>query len=273
MRPVSLRAARRHVQRRAPSPWHRVRLRSRWTALALLAVIAAAGTPWWPSLAQAVRVALQQEAGLVLVELELHGAAQVDLRTVQDALDLAPGMPLLDLDVHAARERLERLGWVERATVRRQLPDRLVVELREHRPLAVWFGPDGPALVAASGLPVPTERLADYVHLPRLIGADAPAAAPRLMQALAGAPDLMARIERMERLPIERWRLRFRPGVVVELPPGPVEPAISRLIALQREGDLLGRAVAVVDLRVPDRVVVTPWPRVRTSASLPGGAT
>ncbi len=273
MRPVSLRAARRHVHRSAPPRWGRWRLRSGWSAVLLLGAIAAAGTPWWPSLVQTVRVALQEEAGLVLVELELHGAAQLAVADVQDALDLEPGMPLLELDVHAARDRLQALGWVERATVRRRLPDRLVVEVREHRPLAVWLGPDGPALVAASGVAVPTERLVDHVHLPRLVGAAAPAAAPRLMQALAASPDLVARLERMERLPSERWRLRFRPGVRIELPPGPVEPAVARLIALQDEADILGRAVGVVDLRVADRVVVTPWPLVQRPRSAAGGAT
>lgn len=273
MRPVNLRAARRHVERRPYAPWRRLRLPGPWKAAALVAVVLAAGTPWWPTLAHQLKLTLQREAGLVLVELELHGAAQLDVRAVQETLNLRPGMPLFELDVHEARARLETLGWVERASVRRQLPDRLVVEIKEHRPLGLWFGDDGPALVAASGLPVATDRLADHLHLPRLVGDDAPAEAPALIQALAAAPDLLARLERLERLPAERWRLRFQPGVTVELPPGDTAQAVARLIAVEREMDLFGRAVAVIDLRVADRVVVTPWPRVQPAAAATRGAT
>jgi cell division protein FtsQ len=192
---------------------------------------------------------------------------------VQTALDLEPGMPLLELDVHDARRRLEALGWVEQATVSRRLPDRLVVEVKEHRPLALWLGPEGPALVAASGLPVPAERLTEHRHLPRLIGRTAPAEAPAVFRALAADPELLDRLERLERLRGERWRLYLRPGVTVELPPGDTAPAIARLLEIQRDTGVLDRAVAVVDLRVPDRIVVIPWPRVRRAEAATGGAT
>ncbi|MFW5834477.1 MAG: cell division protein FtsQ/DivIB [Pseudomonadota bacterium] len=271
MRPVSLRAARRHVRRPAPSPWRALR-RSPWPILGLLAVIVAAGTPWWPSLVTEVRLALQREAGIVLSELELHGAAQLDAQAVQTALALEPGMPLLELDVHDARQRLEALGWVEQATVSRRLPDRLVVEVKEHRPLALWLGPEGPALVAASGLPVSTDRLADHRHLPRLIGPEAPAEAPAVFRALAADPELLQRLQRLERLGSERWRLYLRPGVIVELPPGDTARAVGRLLEVQRATGVLDRAVAVLDLRVDGRLVVTPWPRLRLSGAPTGGA-
>ncbi|MEO1092772.1 MAG: FtsQ-type POTRA domain-containing protein [Pseudomonadota bacterium] len=256
MRPVSLRAARRNLQREGR--WWRAR--RAWVRNALLVAVLAVSWPWWPAAIEQAQGALQTATGLVLTDVELHGAVELDITQVKDVLQLEPGMPLLDLDVHAARAKLEEHGWVERATVRRRLPDRLVIEIEEHRPLAVWLGPEGPTLVATSGIAVGTDRLADYRQLPRLLGEEAPAEAPAVLGALARHPELARRLMRAQRFGSGRWRLELMPGVRVELAAGPPAAAIARLAALQADHGVLGRAVAVVDLRLVDRIVVTPWP-------------
>ena len=269
MRPVSLRAARRAIERHPAPRRHR---RHPLVALAaLLGGATVAALLWWPSMVGTALGALQREAGAVLVELELHGAVRLDVATVQEVLDLEPGVPLLTVDLDDARARLEALGWVEQATVRRELPGKLLVEVKEHRPLAVWLGPEGPALVTASGRAVSAEDLADHLELPRLVGDAAPALAPPLLRRLARHPTLLARLERLEHLPSDRWRLTFAPGVVVELAPGDVEPQLRRLAELATGQGLLDRAVAVVDLRAADRLVVTPWPVVRNARAAGGG--
>ncbi|MFP4126060.1 MAG: cell division protein FtsQ/DivIB [Alphaproteobacteria bacterium] len=83
---------------------------------------------------------------------------------------------------------------------------------------------------------------------------------------LAEQPRLFDRLERLEQVAGHRWRLWLEPGVRVELPPGDVAPALARLARHQTEHALLDRAVAVVDLRVADRLVVTPAPLVREAA-------
>ena len=46
-------------------------------------------------------------------------------------------------DLEAARAAFEALPWVRKATVRRQWPNRLLVTLEEHQPLARWNDEDG----------------------------------------------------------------------------------------------------------------------------------
>jgi cell division protein FtsQ len=53
-----------------------------------------------------------------------------------------------------------------------------------------------------------------------------------------------------------RWNLRLINGIDVELPESGVETALQRLVALDRDKKLLSRDVAVIDLRIPDRVTV-----------------
>jgi cell division protein FtsQ len=256
-----LRAARRSVRRdhdrRGP-------LRAVLPGAALVAGwIALAAHPWWDEAARAASAAVQRELGLVFAELEVHGAARVDTATVRDALALPPGTPILTADLARARTRVEALGWVDAATIRRELPNRLVVTLDEHEPRALWLGAGGPALVASGGEKLPVPAGGADRGLPRLVGAGEPPAVEPMLRRLAAEPVLFERLRRLERVGGHRWRLWLEPGVRVELPPGEVAAALARLARRQAEHGLLDRAVAAVDLRVADRLVVTPAPLLR----------
>lgn len=52
---------------------------------------------------------------------------------------------LLAIDLERARDAFEAVPWVRQATLRRVWPDRLAVQLVEHRPVALWLGDDGNA--------------------------------------------------------------------------------------------------------------------------------
>ena len=265
MRPVNLRAARRSLRRERP---RRGALRAVLAGAALvLAWAALVAHPWWDEAARAAGGGLQRAFGLALTELEIHGAARVEPATVRAALDLAPGTPMLSVDLESARARVAALGWVEEASVRRELPSRLVVTLVEHEPRALWLGAGGPALVAAGGATLAVPADAEVARgLPRLVGAGEPPALAAVLRRLAATPGLLDRLERLERVGGRRWRLWLEPGVRVELPPDAVAPALARLSRAQAGYGLLDRAVAVVDLRVDDRLVVTPAPVVREAA-------
>ncbi len=63
-----------------------------------------------------------------------------------------------------------------------------------------------------------------------------------------------------------RWRLWLAPGVRVELPAGDTAAGLARLAEHHATHGLLDRAVAAIDLRVADRLIVTPAPIVREVA-------
>jgi cell division protein FtsQ len=260
---VNLRAARRAIRRDVVRGRRRT-LRAVGAAAALVVVWAAlAAHPWWDDAVAHVAERTQRALGLVVAELEVHGTARVAPATVRAALEVDAGAPILALDLAAARARIEALGWVDRASVRRELPNRVVVTLDEHTPRALWLGEGGPALVAGGGemLAVPADAAA--AELPRLVGAGAPPAVEPILRALTTTPDLLARLERLERVAGRRWRLWLAPGVRVELPAGAPRRGLARLAAQQSAHRLLDRAVAAVDLRLDDRLVVTPAPLVR----------
>jgi cell division protein FtsQ len=83
---------------------------------------------------------------IIEVEGELHHhSSQLLQETISERLSGG----ILTADLKDLKQAAEDLAWVGRASVRRVWPDRLQVEVEEHRPIARW-NRDG--LVTAEGI-------------------------------------------------------------------------------------------------------------------------
>ena len=227
----------------------------------------------WPAAvgawAQARLYAASAAGGLVLRQVEIAGNAQTARATVLAALGVEIGMPILAIDLAAAQERLLSESWIARATIERRLPDALHVAIEERRPAALWQQDGRFALIDHSGTVITRNGLGRFRDLPQLVGPDAPLHAGPLLDALKGAPELRARLEAATRVGGRRWSLYFAGGLEVKLPEDDVAGAVERLARMQRQGALFARDLRVVDLRVPDRMVVRPAPRPALAAGRP----
>ena len=159
-----------------------------------------------------------------------------------------------------ARARLETLSWVQSATVSRRLPGTIVVSLVERHPFAVWQNQGKFMLIDRDGHPVPDQDVAAFGQLPLVVGLGAPAPAPALLDALAAYPVIKSHTVAAVRVGERRWNLHLTNGGDVLLPEGQVPAALQRLAELQTAHALLDRPLQVIDLRLPDRLVVRPAP-------------
>jgi cell division protein FtsQ len=111
--------------------------RSRWALAAwrgsrvLVPVVMAALA--WP----AVRERVRTHAYFALAEVTVERRGHLSEDTIRRHAALRPGMPIWDVDTAAIEARLEALPWVRAADVRRHLPDRVAIRVREYRPLAI----------------------------------------------------------------------------------------------------------------------------------------
>lgn len=92
---------------------------------------------------------------------------QVEQAEIREAVNTHVGAGFLGVDVDAIRNALEELPWVEQAEVRRVWPDKLVIQVTEHRPLARW-GSD--ALLNMRGEEFKPRNAADWERLAQLRG-------------------------------------------------------------------------------------------------------
>ena len=75
-------------------------------------------------------------------EVTVQGAVYTDADVLEGVIADLRGEPVLLVDTDAAEQRLEAVPWVERAHVATDFPHRVVIDIRERRPIAAFQGGD-----------------------------------------------------------------------------------------------------------------------------------
>lgn len=219
---------------------------------------------------------LLSRGGLVVRSVTVEGRERTEPTRLLAALETGRGEPIMTFDPHAARDRVEALPWVKSARIERRLPDAIHVVLIEREPLALWQrAPDGDFAVIDRGGATVEVDTRPFAGLPVIVGPDAPAAVPALMHLLSGEPALARRVRAATRVAGRRWTLRLddiETGVEIHLPETGAAAAWTRLADLNRQARLLDRDIKVVDMRLPDRLVVRPRPGAMPTQSDPSGS-
>jgi cell division protein FtsQ len=241
----------------------------RWVPLALGLMLGAGAAVWmWRSgtiaaagdktlaVAAAAVDRVSIALGLVVEEVWVTGRTEAEKAELLAALGVQRGTPILRFDPAAARERVEALGWVREASVRRSLPSEIHLHIVERRPLALWQHGGKMMLIGQDAKPITNRNLGRFSSLPLLVGEDAPRHAERLFDVLAAEPSLEKRVVSAIRVGGRRWNLKLDNEVEVRLPEHDPLAAWMRLGKLEREQGVLSRDVSVLDLRLPDRVVL-----------------
>lgn len=205
---------------------------------------------------RAVLVAGAAGIGFRVEEVLVVGRAETAHTDLLDTLALARGAPIFAFDADAARKRLEALPWVRRASVTRMLPATVVIRVDEREPLALWQHQGRFALIDREGHVILRQGLERFGDLPVVVGDDAPSHAAEILATLASEPELMKRVTAAVRVGGRRWNVRIDGTIDVRLPEDGVSAAWKRLAEYDRTQSLLNRDVRVLDLRLPDRLIV-----------------
>ncbi len=194
--------------------------------------------------------------GLRVDEVTVVGRNRTEAGDVLDALGVSRGEFIFDIDLEAARLRLERLEWVERATVSRHLPGTVHVQLVEREPFAVWQRGGHLSLVDRTGALITDDNLQAFAHLPLVVGHGAQRNAAALMAELMEKPSLASRLQAAVRVSDRRWNLKLQNGIEVRLPARGISDSLRKLARLDAKNGVLSRDIRAVDLRVPGRITI-----------------
>lgn len=196
------------------------------------------------------------DAGLDLQHIYIKGRDKTDRKDVLAAIGIHLGDSIFAASPEEARERLEALSTVRRASVERILPDTLYVTLRERMPVAVWQHKGKLQLVDIDGVPL-KEAAENYPDLLVMTGDGAPEHVQELFALLKDQPELATDVVAVVRVGDRRWNLKFANGVQVMLPDENEKNALEKLAGMQRSQGILDKAVNVIDLRLSERIFIT----------------
>ncbi len=197
-------------------------------------------------------------------EVAVRGAVHTDPAVVTEAAGIQAGQPLLLADVDGARAAIEALPWVAEASVTRDFPSGIVVEVVERVPTALVAAAGTPVLVDETGvvldLALATPTFPPYVAV--ISDEPAPAIGGTVPAALLAGIDLAGRLR--QNPPSSVLAVRLAPEVRLDLVGGG-QALFGDLSQLDDKVEAFRTMFArvdrtcldTIDLRVPTHPVLT----------------
>ena len=228
-----------------------------WTMMGTMGAISLATATFF-GVPQAAAVATAEQigkAGFRVEGIEVTGTRRMSAMTVYAvALDQrSRSMPLVD--VVGVRERLLKYGWVADAQVSRRLPDKLVINIVEREPAAVWQNHGVLTLIDKDGIMLDPVSAAAMPDLPLIIGEGANSQAPNYRALLDAAPALKPQVRAATWVGNRRWNLLFQTGETLALPEEDPARALVKFAELDGSRSLLGKGWVRFDMRNAERFV------------------
>ena len=276
-------SARRQLVSRLVGPRNRRRGSRAWLAKLLTrgvpaAAVVAMAVLAWPSL----RDVVARHPYFTVREVVVRGNRHLAPDAVRRLAGVAPGMGIWTVDPARVQRSLEGVAWIRTARVWRELPDRIVIRVREERPTAIIALRDAaPALhyVAPRGKIFARLEPSDPRDFPYLTGlkvsdlAGADAAGPRAVRRALSLLRLATRRGSVSEIHIDRERgltlLPVDPRIPIDVGWGDFPRRLTRLGAVLEKLERRQGEIMRVNLRFDDEVIV----QIRESASEAPGKT
>lgn len=198
------------------------------------------------------------QLGFRVDQITIAGRGRTPMEQLAAALGAPHGSPILAVDLQQVKDRIESLPSVKVAAVERRLPDQMHIAIVERQPIAIWQNNGQHVLVDKTGQMIPG-AIAGHEALPLVVGDGANTRADELLAMLASEPSLAPRVKAAIHVGNRRWNLMLddpQDGLEVRLPEEAAKDAWHRLADLERAQGLSARQVRMVDLRIPDRMVL-----------------
>ncbi|WP_152045931.1 cell division protein FtsQ/DivIB [Aureimonas psammosilenae] len=197
-----------------------------------------------------------QPLGFSIETVDVKGNSETSEIDVLQALWSTGAQSLPALDVGAARQTLEAMPWIEKASVSKTYPDRVSIDLVEKKPFALWQKDRELFIVNREGREIMPFLANRFQDLPFVVGPGANIDAPELIDGMAGVPELRARVKAYVRVGDRRWDLVLDNGVTIRLPEEGAVEAAADVVRMDKEMGLLSRDISAVDMRIADRMTI-----------------
>ena len=204
-----------------------------------------------------IREKFQNRPEFMVGLVSVVGASPELADAVRAKLQLKLPQSSFDMDLEAARGRVQELDAVARADLMVRSGGVLEVAITERVPALLWRTEAGIEMLDATGHRVASlAARSDRPDLPIVAGEGADSATPEALALLAAAAPIQDRVRGLVRVGDRRWDVVLDRNQRILLPENEPIAAIERLIALHQAGDLLGRDILAVDLRTDHRPVL-----------------
>ncbi len=202
----------------------------------------------------APRDVLARALGLDVDAVTISGQIRLNESELLALAGVNQRQSLAFLDVDQVRARLMAVPLIKNASVRKLFPNRLVIEVIEREPFALWQKNGDVSVIAADGAAIDQFRDARLAELPFVVGDGTNERAGEYLALLDAMGELRSQVRAGILVSQRRWSLKMASGVEVMLPEMNPQLAIAQLLRLEREAHILEKDVISLDFRAPGRI-------------------
>lgn len=199
-------------------------------------------------------------AGFTLDQIEVTGRKYTDTEKLRRIVRVDQGEPLFAIDLDQVHAGILQLPWVTAATIYRQWPNYLVINLTERTPIALWQHQGQLTVLDKTGHSIETPMLEEFSHLPILTGKDAPEHAMELIDMIKAEPVIAEQFDSAIRMGDRRWDIKLKNGLILKLPEEDAPFALARIASAEKEFLIFSKEILSLDARFSDRLIVKASP-------------
>lgn len=210
---------------------------------------------------------LGADAGLKLQHIKVRGRSHIEKDTLLTSLNLELDVPIFSINLHQVYSHVSQIGWVKNVVIERRLPSTIYVTIEERVPLALLQNDSTHQLIDVAGVIIDGADPRDFTHLKVVSGKSAATNAAHILEALRTEPELFSEVWAINFRSGRRWDVHMKNGLEIRLPETNPIQAWSRLAVIDREQAITSRDLAVIDLRMPQQLIIEPNIPVRGEGS------
>lgn len=211
-------------------------------------------------------LSLTANAGFKVKDILVTGRSQIPAEELLSRLSIKADDPIFGIRMEEAQKSLTDIPWVKDVIISRRLPDKIIIELKERVPVALWQYQKKISVIDQEGIVLTSAALDRYQQLPLVVGEDAPKYTPELMNLLSAEPAIADLLTSAVRVGGRRWDLHLKNNMSVKLPEQNVELALRHLVTAGEQKNIFDRQIISIDLRQPEKIVVEPVASVQETS-------
>lgn len=197
--------------------------------------------------------------GFTIDDIVVEGRDKTTAKEISSALKLDREQNILSIDVADIKEELEKLPWIETATVKRGFfPNILHITLKEKKVGSLWQIDGKFYPLDESGEIIETDFIPQKPLL-LIVGKNAANHLRNLLPIIKQDTDIFERIKVANFISERRWNVVLddvENGLTIKLPEENVKEAWEKLLKINQTHGIFKRKLTIIDLRLPDKVIV-----------------
>jgi cell division septal protein FtsQ len=150
------------------------------------------------------------------------------------------------------RLEIEKINWVKKVFINRNISSNLDIRIVEYSPFAIWEKDKKRYIIDKEGIIIDVKNIDDFNYLIIVNGNKANLRVRSLFNIFSAKPEIGRNVYSASLVGDRRWNIRFHNNILVKLPEKNLDKAWKRLEKIYNDQNLISN-IKEIDLRIENK--------------------